>query len=517
MAEQEYIIVVKDPTVWETSLWDELTKDGLGDDFIPSRSVTVVNDRPKATRIAHFSLTAEEAVEIAKDDRILSIELNHELNDEIEFGFSGQRATRTFNNERFSTTADMTNWGLARCLQADNPFGLPNNSSVVTLDRTFPFNLDGTGVDLIVVDSGVEEDHPELAVNADGTGGSRVVDFDWNTLGVTGCPTSASIGGYLGDADGHGTNCASIAAGNTQGWAPGATIYSLRIFSGSDITNGSSLGVISTNIIWDLIKAFHDKKIADGNKRPTICTNSWGFRTSYTNITSISYRGTTTSATSRDTSKGMVNSQHGIMIVSQNVAVQNAQSTGVIMVGAAGNYFHKSDVPSGLDYNNFYTSATIGNQFYHRGSSPTNAEEMICVGASRVGTNDEKINFSESGPRVDLYAPGQAIMGAYANKSYETAAVQDPRNVNYFLNKVSGTSQATPQVAGVMCLMAQLDPTITKTQMLEQLYKYSLVDVMEEGTNGSTDYGNTRGLQGGPNRLLQNPYVNPNRGGISST
>lgn len=513
MAEREYIIVAKDPAVWETSLWDELTKDGLGDDFIPTRSVTVVNDRPFNTKLAHFSLTAEEAAEIAKDDRIESIELNPELNDEIEIGFSGLREQRNYNRELFNTISTHTNWGLARCITATNQF----NSANVEVSQQYPFNLDGTGVDLLVVDSGIEADHPEFAVNADGTGGSRVVDFDWSTLNVPGCPTGPSIGGYLGDSDGHGTNCASIAAGNTQGWASGATIYSLRIFTGNDITNGSTLGAISTNIVWDIIKAFHDKKIADGNTRPTICTNSWGFRTEYTNITSITYRGANTPATSRDTSKGMVNFQHGVLINSQSVSVANASSTGVIMVGAAGNYFHKSDVIAGADYDNFYTSSTLGDVHYHRGSSPTNAVEMICVGATASNDNfDTKVNFSETGPRVDLYAPGDGIMGAYANKSYNTAAVQDPRNSLYFLNKVSGTSQATPQVAGVMCMFAQLNPSITKTQMLNELNKYALVDAMD--TDGSdTDYTNVRGLQGGPNVLLQNPYVSPNRGGITST
>ena len=373
------------------------------------------------------------------------------------------------------------------------------------------------GVDLIVVDSGVEENHPEFAVNADGTGGSRVVNFDWSTLNVPGCPTGPSIGGYLGDSDGHGTNCASIAAGNTQGWASGATIYSLRIFQGTDITDGSALGGISTNIVWDIIKAFHDKKVSENNTRPTICTNSWGFRTSYTNITSITYRGTTTPASSRDTSKGMINFQHGVLINSQSVSVANASSTGVIMVGAAGNYFHKSDVNGGLDYDNFYTSSTLGNVFYHRGSSPTNADEMICVGATASNDNfDTKVNFSETGPRVDIYAPGDGIMGGYANKSYNTAAVQDPRDPQYFLNKISGTSQATPQVAGVMCLLAQADPTITKTQMLDLLNKYALVDIMDTGVN-DTDYTNVTGLQGGPNVFLQNPFSSPNRGGITST
>lgn len=513
MAEREYIIVVKDPTIWETSLWDELTKDGLGDDFIPSRSVTVVNDRPFNAKLAHFSLTEEEAVEIAKDDRIESIELNPELNDEIEIGFSGLREVRTYNREKFNTVDTHTNWGLARCISDTNQF----NNATTEVVQQYPFNLDGTGIDLIVVDSGVEADHPEFAVNADGTGGSRVENFDWSTLGVTGCPTGPSIGGYLGDSDGHGTNCASIAAGNTQGWASGATIYTLRIFQGTDITNGSTLGEISTNIVWDLIKAFHDKKVNEGNTRPTICTNSWGFRTAYTNITSITYRGVTTPATSRDPSKGMVNFQHGVTINSQNVSVANASSTGVIMVGAAGNYFHKSDVNGGADYDNFYTSSTLGNVNYHQGSSPTNAPEMICVGATASNDNfDIKVNFSETGPRVDIYAPGDAIMGGYANKAYETAAVADPRNPQFFLNKVSGTSQATPQVAGVMCMFAQLDPTITKTQMLEELNKYALVGVMNTGADDN-DYTNTSGLQGGPNVLLQNPYVSPNRGGFTST
>ena len=143
MAEREYIIVAKDPAVWETSLWDELTKDGLGDDFIPTRSVTVVNDRPFNTKLAHFSLTAEEAAEIAKDDRIESIELNPELNDEIEIGFSGLREPRDYNRELFNTIPTHTNWGRARCITERIQF----SSAYVDVSQQYPFNLDGTGVD----------------------------------------------------------------------------------------------------------------------------------------------------------------------------------------------------------------------------------------------------------------------------------------------------------------------------------------------------------------------------------
>jgi len=39
-----------------------------------------------------------------------------------------------------------------------------------------------------------------------------------------------------------------------------------------------------------------------------------------------------------------------------------------------------------------------------------------------------------------FYAPGSMVMGAYANKPYNTYAVPDPRNGSFYLNKVSGTS-----------------------------------------------------------------------------
>ena len=71
---REYIISVADPSVWDT-LWDELTVDGLGDNFIPTRAVQVLNDRPFNDYQAHFNLTDAEADLIRKDPRIQTIEL----------------------------------------------------------------------------------------------------------------------------------------------------------------------------------------------------------------------------------------------------------------------------------------------------------------------------------------------------------------------------------------------------------------------------------------------------------
>jgi hypothetical protein len=60
---REYIITVKDPAVWDTGLWDELTVNGLGDNFIPKREIEVLNERPFNDFSAHFNLTDEEAAE----------------------------------------------------------------------------------------------------------------------------------------------------------------------------------------------------------------------------------------------------------------------------------------------------------------------------------------------------------------------------------------------------------------------------------------------------------------------
>ena len=449
--QKEYIITVKDPAVWDTGLWNELTVDGLGDNFIPKRAIEVLNERPFNEFMAHFNLTDDEVTEIRQDSRIAFVELQADLHPEVKKEHFGTRPTATYDKSG-TTTATMKNWGLLRSSRSTNPFA---SSTAVSAD--FTYNLDGTGVDIIVMDSGVEPGHPEFAVNANGTGGSRVVDFNWASLGVSGTASASSIGGYLGDSDGHGSHCAGIAAGNTCGWAPGAAIYSLRIFSGNNIMGTGYLGEINSDVAFDLVKAFHLAKVTAGNVRPTICTNSWGYRSTYSGMTATVYRGVTYPGSSTSSSRGQVNYLHPYVVNYLDVSATSCSNAGVILVGAAGNYYHKIDVPGGLDYDNYYTGS-YGTTYYHRGSSPTRADGFINVGAIDNSTTEQKVYFSETGPRVDVYSPGTMIMGAYANEPYQTYAVADPRRAGYYLNKISGTSQATPQVTGVVACFLQLRP-----------------------------------------------------------
>ena len=189
-------------------------------------------------------------------------------------------------------------------------------------------------------------------------------------------------------------------------------------------------------------------------------------------------------------------------------------NAGVILVGAAGNAGHKCDVSGGLDYNNYWTDG-IDNYYYQRGMSPTMATGMISVGAEANSLTEEKAYYSESGPRVNLYAPGQMIMGAYANKSFVTAAVTDPRNSSYYLNKISGTSQACPQVTGLLACVLQARPTMTPAQALEFILNYAVSGDLVQ--TGASSYSNTTDLQGGANLILKTPFTSAIRGTITST
>ncbi len=504
---KEYVVTVHDPDSWDNGLWDQLTINGLGDNFVPTRDVTVVNERPFNEFCAHFLLTDSEANLLRQDPRILDVELSAEKNPNVSKGFHAQRPLREYNKGN-TTTSDMKNWALPRCTSPTNNF--INTSSVL---EPYYYNLDGTGVDIVVVDSGVEPGHPEFAINADGTGGTRVVDFNWASLGVPGTPSSASIGGYLGDSDGHGSNCASIATGNTCGWASGAAIYSIRIFAGNSIRTGAYLGAIDSDIAFDLVKAFHLQKIANGNTRPTICTNSWGWRGGYSSMRSTVWRGTRYTTYTYNSSYGQVYSVYPATYSYISASVDSCAAVGVILVGAAGNYRHKIDVPGGIDYNNYWTDSLGNTNYYHRGSSPTSASSMICVGAID-NIAEQKAYFSETGPRIDVFAPGVMIMGAYANKSYVTSAVRDPRNTSYYLNKISGTSQATPQVTGVLACILQARPRMTPTEAKNFIIGASEKNALADPTTGG--YSNLNSLQGAGNRYLYMPFNSGTRGRMSS-
>ena len=515
---RKYFVIAEDP-IHKDDLHAELMAP-TGSNTIPNRPVEVIDPMPGSEYNGMFYLTDAEAQALEQDHRVRNVCLSAEEQGLIKSITSVRRGLydKTTNASTISH-----NWGLIRCINtnSDSTFNVGYGST--TTDYTY--NLDGTGIDVILIDTGVEPGHPEFAVNADGSGGSRVVNLDWTQFGYI---TSTPTGGFLGDYDGHGSNCASIIAGNTNGWAPKAAIYSLRCI-GSDtgsvnsIYDGRTLGSVDNLQAWQSIRAFHLAKSIDpttGYRRPTIVSCSYGYLTRYTRLSSITYRGVTHPVTTTTVAYGTIGVPEGgsgycnQFYPPEDADIISCINAGIIVIGAAGNYSHKMDVPGGLDYNNYWTEFRSGfNYYYHRGGTPGATPGVICVGCIAAYTVDtasgeeHKRSFSETGPRINIWAPGDYIMGAYKNGAYAGPAVADLRNGAYYLNKISGTSQSCPQVAGVLALACEVRPWFTATNALNFIQATATVwPVNENYYSVATDYSNLGLLQGAPAKALYNPF-----------
>jgi hypothetical protein len=75
----------------------------------------------------------------------------------------------------------------------------------------------------------------------------------------------------------------------------------------------------------------------------------------------------------------------------------------------------------------------------------------------------------------------------------------DPRNASYSIVKIQGTSMASPQVCGVLACVLETYRTMTNSEALEYITRYSKTSQMTDTGGGYTDYTS---LQGSQNRYL---------------
>lgn len=112
-----------------------------------------------------------------------------------------------------------------------------------------------------------------------------------------------------------------------------------------------------------------------------------------------------------------------VRVASMDADIADAISEGIIFVGAAGNSGYKIDVTSGNDYDNYIVEngETI---HYHRGSTPSNSHpSLISVGSLDSSSFEPKAATSNTGPGVDLYAPGENIVSSVFDKTGNLSTV----------------------------------------------------------------------------------------------
>ena len=232
------------------------------------------------------------------------------------------------------------------------------------------FGLDGSGIGVAVIDSGITPWHDDLADPAI-PGSQRVVQF---VDLVGGAPTAS-------DEYGHGTHVAGVIAGNgfdsngaRTGIAPGAHLVVLKVL------NGTGQGRIS-----DVIAAF-DYMVA----------HKTDFNIRIANLSIAA---------------GVYESFH---LDPLTVAARRVVEAGIVVVAAAGNLGRAPD----------------GSARYGRVTAPGNAPWVLTVGASsHMGTIDRSDDtvalFSSRGPtaidrapKPDLVAPGVGTESLSAPDSY---------------------------------------------------------------------------------------------------
>lgn len=502
---QEFIVTLHNYDDLE-EFYNDMETPG-GNLYIPDREVSCAVRR-SISRNTHYMLTEEEAEEVRSDPRVLACE-----HIPADLGLTPNPMwTQTANFEKSSTIdSNDKNWGLPSVIQGLNQTDWGTDGSFTQYNATISCAGSGKNVDVVIVDEHINPNHPEFAVNVDGTGGSRVVQYDWfqhsSDVGVSTTGTYDYTKQSVDDS--HGTHVAGTVAGNTQGWARDANIYNMEFsYTASNAPTGDW-----ALYVFDYIRYWHRSKAINSNtgvKNPTIVNNSWGysiFQINLSSINSVGYQGSVVNLTGlSNPDKKIALEQNGVPVpfddylynVPGRVAaleadINDAIADGVIVVASAGNSYWQIANPIDNDYNQNYISVSgIGTVYHMKGSSPGADTNVICVGSVGTSTNEYKSVFSNYGPRVDVWAPGSNVVSAVydtdAASEFDITLVDDPRNSSYKLGSISGTSMSSPQVCGYLACLLESQPTLDQADAVAWIEQSTTKDRVGTSGGGFGDY-----------------------------
>jgi subtilisin family serine protease len=354
---------------------------------------------------------------------------------------------------------------------------------------------------------------------------SRVQEIDW--FADSGIVGETQDENFYTDYDGHGTHCAGISVGKTFGWAKNARVYAQKL-GGLEGTADPNNGISITNA-FDCIRIWHNNK---SNNRPTVVNMSWGYGFSTTaDPTSGTYRGTGwtygvdySTRAELETATGVgikrLNSGTTTRLSTRNATVdaeiEDMVSAGIHVVIAAGNNYNKVEAFGGTDYDNdaLFGATTIN---YHRGSSPYSSNAYMVASLDSTtqddsGTEKDRTSiFSSRGPGCNIWAPGSDIMSACSTpyNASKFAPITYFDDASFYQMSISGTSMAAPQVAGILCLHLESDPTLTPAQLKSKIITDSKDVVYNTGVDNDYDQVSTSTF-GQDAKILYSRYASAN-------
>ena len=301
---------------------------------------------------------------------------------------------------------------------------ITTNVAQVSAPEVWDLGYTGEGVLVAILDTGVNYEHEDLADHL-WDGGSQYPNHGYN---------SYDNNTITMDTRGHGTHCAGIICG--------------------DGTSGKKTGV-APNVTLMCIKALND----NGNANASSICSGMEFAVEHgANVLSMSL--------------GIANASVTDKVMIRNTCV-NTLEAGVIAAVAAGNEGEK--LKSNPVPDNVRVPGSCPAPWIHPDQKVNAGGTSCVVSVGAVDKNDKVASISSRGPvtwentsyadypyepgigliRPDVCAPGKDVISlSYNGEGYAT---------------MTGTSQATPCVAGVMSLMLSKNPDLTPAEISEIL------------------------------------------------
>ncbi len=262
----------------------------------------------------------------------------------------------------------------------------------IQVPRVWGEGLTGEGVRLAVVDTGIDQEHPDLA--------GRIV------------ATCAFTGEGVEDMNGHGTHCASIAAGTGAasdgrycGVAPDASLYIAKVL---DAAGNGRMTSVMAGVEWAVDEGVQVISLSLGGSGPCDGTDAL------------------------------------------SEMCDAAVAEGVVVCVAAGN-----EGPEPY---------TVG--------APGCARDVITIGAAsdldRIATVSSRGPTRDGRLKPDVVLPGVEIVAARAQGTRMGTVVDE------HYTAASGTSMATPHAAGICALLLQAEPGLTPEEVKERLVRTAI-------------------------------------------